>query len=177
MLRTAPSCVERLDGYAEFLAPEPTFAASSRTRTRASRSERLRCSISKYLEAANKRFRCSSFILPPLCREFLEGKNWSRNHMTKCIHKQVGLVASVESKRHFFAVGLKMLGAHAMPRANDAALQKRERGFNGVRVDVALGVDAEFVSDGLVLPLLSQILRGAPVPKRIIGEQDVHVLT
>jgi hypothetical protein len=95
--------------------------------------------------------------------------------MTQGINKQVGFVAAIEAERHFLAVGLQMLGAHAMPTADDAALEKRERRLNGVGVDVALGVDAELVADGLLPSVLAKMLRGAPIPKRIIGEQNVNV--
>lgn len=95
--------------------------------------------------------------------------------MTQGINEQVGLVATIESESHFFAVGLQMLGAHPMPTADDTALEKRERGFNGVRVDVAFGVDTELVPDGLVPSVFPKMLSGATVPKRIIGEQNVHV--
>jgi len=96
--------------------------------------------------------------------------------MTQSINEQIGLVAAIESERHFFAVGLKMLGADTMPTSDDAALEKRERGFNGVRVDVALGVDAEFVTDSFVPAVLADMLCCALVSAPIVGVQDVHVL-
>jgi hypothetical protein len=48
-----------------------------------------------------------------------------------------------------------MLCRNPMPRTDDAALQQRERGFNGVRIDIAVNVDAGLVLDGLVLRLKS----------------------
>lgn len=95
--------------------------------------------------------------------------------MTQGINEQVGLVAAIEAERHFLAVRLEVLRADAMPRANDAALQKRERGFNCVGVDVALRVDAEFVPDGLVPSVFADMLCRALVSAPIIGVQDVHV--
>ena len=48
---------------------------------------------------------------------------------------------AIEAERHFFKVGREMLCADMMPSSHDAALQKRERGFDRVRVGVALDVD------------------------------------
>jgi len=44
-----------------------------------------------------------------------------------------------------------MLCAHTMPRPGNAALQERERGLDGIRVDVAVHVGAILVLDRLVL--------------------------
>lgn len=65
--------------------------------------------------------------------------------MTQGIQKQVGILSVIESESHLFTVGLQALRAAFVPCSNDAALEKREHGFNGIGVHVALGIDVTFV--------------------------------
>jgi len=46
-----------------------------------------------------------------------------------------------------------MLRVHLMPRAHDAALEKRERGFNGIGVNVAVSVLARMIDRAMLLTL------------------------
>lgn len=58
--------------------------------------------------------------------EFLESHRVSSNHMAQGIKEQVGTIPTVKAEAHLVQVGLQMLGAEAMPRSNDAALEKRK---------------------------------------------------
>ncbi len=78
----------------------------------------------------------------------------------KVSRKEKRVFAIVESEAHFVKVGLQMLCANTMPRSHDAALQERECGFYGVRVDVAVDVDAILVVDRLVLCEYSGLMQG-----------------
>jgi len=95
--------------------------------------------------------------------------------MSQRINEQIGILAPIEPKGHFVAVGLEMLRADSMPRSHDAALQERERGFNRVRVDVPVDVNLELVPDGLVASSLAQMFRRAAIGLVIVGEQHVHI--
>ena len=97
--------------------------------------------------------------------------------MTQGIQEQSGLVTAIESERHLFAVGLKMLRAKSVPAAYDAALQERECRFDRIGVDVAFGVDAEFVPNRLVSAIFAEMLGRAPIGVEIVCEQDVYILT
>jgi hypothetical protein len=96
--------------------------------------------------------------------------------MTQGIYKEIGVLAAIESKRHFGAVGLQVFRADSMPGTHDAALEKRERRFDRIGIDIALRVDAEFVPDCFVASRLAKVLRCALVGLEIIREQHVHVL-
>ena len=67
--------------------------------------------------------------------------------MTQGIYKEIGVLAAIESKRHFGAVGLQVFRADSMPGTHDAALEKRERRFDRIGIDIALRVDAEVAAD------------------------------
>src|SRR5271165_82207 len=69
-----------------------------------------------------------------------------------------------------------MLCANTMPRSNNAALQQRESGFNGVRVHVTDGVDAILVTDRLMLCQHSGIMQSLRVALKFIGHNHVNVL-
>src|SRR6266478_473219 len=95
--------------------------------------------------------------------------------MTQGIEEQIGTVAAIESKLHLFEIGRKMLGAKPMPCSHDAALEKREGGFNCIGVNVAHDVHA-----GTVVNLLVGCPLGFPhcgiVCGRIVSEDYFHVL-
>jgi len=64
-----------------------------------------------------------------------------------------------------------------MPRSDDAALQQRERGFHGIRVQIANRVDAILVLDGLVFTEFSRAEQGvakvralAPAPANTLHQ-------
>lgn len=95
--------------------------------------------------------------------------------MTQRIQEQVRILAAIESESHFCAVGLKMLRANAVPATHNAALQKRERGLDGVGMGIALGIDAELVTDSLVSALLAVVGQGSAIRSRIIGVKNINI--
>lgn len=97
--------------------------------------------------------------------------------MTQGIQEQVGIFSAIEPEGHFFAVGLEMLCADFMPSSQDAALQKREGGFDSVGMNIALYVDVEFVPDGFVPSVLTEMLRGASVGVEVIGKENFDIFT
>lgn len=66
--------------------------------------------------------------------------------MSQRIGEEIRILATVEPEHHFVEVSGKMLDAHAMPRSHDSALEERERGFHGVRVNVARNVLARVIN-------------------------------
>src|ERR1039458_4670943 len=52
--------------------------------------------------------------------------------MAECIKEQRMTLATIESERHLVQIGREMLGADAMPRSYDAALEQRECRVNGI---------------------------------------------
>jgi len=67
-----------------------------------------------------------------------------------------------------------MLRGNLMPCSHDAALEKRECGFDGVRVNVAIDVTSRSVVDGLVI-LASSFPHGGDVRNVVIRENHFHV--
>src|SRR5579862_1477388 len=96
--------------------------------------------------------------------------------MTQRIQEQIGILATIEPKGHFFAIGLEMLRADSMPRTNDAALKERECRLNGVCVNVTLGVDFQLVPNGFVPPILAKVLCSSPVWIVVVGKQHFYIL-
>jgi len=96
--------------------------------------------------------------------------------MAQGVDKQVGILPTVKSKGHFFAVGLEMLRADFVPRSHDASLQERERGFNRIGIDISLCVDVELVPNCFMSPVFSEMLRRSLVGLKVIGEQDIYIL-
>lgn len=98
--------------------------------------------------------------------------------MTESIHEQIGTVTAIESEAHFVKVCRKMLRAETMPRAHDAALQKRKGILDGVRVNVSHDVNATFMSNRFVLPWLdSSLFNCERIGRKIIGENNVYIFT
>lgn len=95
--------------------------------------------------------------------------------MPQRINEQVAVVAAVESETHFFEVGGKMLCANAMPRTHDAALQERERGFNGIGVDITVNVLPFAVVNHFVV-CAPGLLHGDGMRRKLIGQDYVYVL-
>lgn len=96
--------------------------------------------------------------------------------MTQSIQEQIRSLATIESEFHFLQIGREVLCRNLVPRTHDSALQKGERGFNRVRVNVALHVDVPLVPNRLVLSSLMKFLGGFAVLVEFIGEKHVHVL-
>src|SRR5690348_6457309 len=95
--------------------------------------------------------------------------------MTQGIQEQVRTLPAIEAERHFFAVGLEMLGADLVPCSRNSALQQGECGFNRVCVDLSAvrGIDAEAVLDSLVLD--SNAASNSFVERRVVSEQNLRV--
>src|SRR5579859_473851 len=78
--------------------------------------------------------------------EPFEGQDWRCDHVTQGVEKQIGTLPAIEPKAHLFQIGSKVLCAHTMPCSHNAALQKRECGFNGIGVNIAVYVDSILVA-------------------------------
>src|ERR1700733_10841270 len=91
--------------------------------------------------------------------------------MLQGIHKQIGILPTIETKGHLIQVGWKMLGADFVPRSDDATLEQREGRFNAVRVDVSTRVLSRRVIDRLMLAHSSS---GTITPE-LVGNHHVNV--
>ena len=95
--------------------------------------------------------------------------------MTKSVEEQIRPLPAIKAELHLFQIGREMLGANPVPRSGDAALEKREGGFDGVGVNVPHDIHAGTVVNFLVVGPLS-LSHGGIVRGRIIRENDFHVL-
>lgn len=96
--------------------------------------------------------------------------------MTQSVEKQIRIVPAIESELHLFQVGREMLGANSVPRSHDAALEKRERGLNGIGVNISHDVYAGTVVDFLVLTYSLSFTHRGFIRGGVIGEDYFHVL-
>ena len=74
--------------------------------------------------------------------------------MTKCIEKQVGIMAAVKPESHFVKVGCKVLRANLVPCSHDSSLQERKGAFDCVGVNGAIRHADVFIApmiDGLMV--------------------------
>src|SRR5437660_5459913 len=95
--------------------------------------------------------------------------------MTQGIYETIGGLPSIQAQLHLFQVGRKMLGANPVPRSGDAALEKREGGFDGVGVNIAHDVHARTVVNLFVVRPLG-LSHGGIVRGCIIGEDNFDIL-
>lgn len=95
--------------------------------------------------------------------------------MSQRIDEKVRLFAAIEAEGHFLKIGREMLCANMVPSSHDATLQKRERGFDGVRVNVALNVDFHLMANRLVLSLLAEFPGGAAVGQVLVRKEHVYI--
>jgi len=108
--------------------------------------------------------------------QFFKREHRSRNHMTQSIQEQGRRLPAVEAESHFVQIGLQMLRADLVPRSHDAALEEREGGFNGVRVDISAHVFFRFVVDCLVLPAVdASFNHGRWIASQFVSDHDLHV--
>lgn len=93
--------------------------------------------------------------------------------MAQGIQEQIGILPAVEAKCHFVQVRCEMLCTDFVPASYDSALEKRERGFDSVSVNVSSEPDVFLfrVIDALVLDLANGGFVGLP----FIGNQHVHI--
>jgi hypothetical protein len=98
-----------------------------------------------------------------LSGEFIEREGFALKQAAERQREESGVFPLIKPEAHFVAVGRKMLGADAVPRADDPALQQGECGFHGIGMDVALNVDFETVANRLVLIVGPQMAGWADV--------------
>ena len=110
-----------------------------------------------------------------LSGQFLKCEHWGCNHMTQGIDEQIGTIPAIKAEFHLLQIGGEMLCGNLMPRSHDAALEQRERGFDGIGVNVAHNVHAGTVVDFLVVRSLG-FPHGSIVRGCVIGEDDFHIL-
>lgn len=93
--------------------------------------------------------------------------------MAQGVNEQIGAITAIKAKAHLVQVGLQVLGAEAMPRSDDAALQERKCGLDGIGVNV--GSDANIflraVVDGFMPRLADRLAIGAV----FVGHDYVNV--
>jgi len=91
------------------------------------------------------------------------------------VNEQIGAVSAIEAKLHLLQIGGKMFGADLVPRADNAALQKRKRGFDGVSRDaravLVAGVFLGVVVDGFVFHVANSGL----VSGQFVRDDYVHI--
>lgn len=95
--------------------------------------------------------------------------------MSQRVDEQIGILAAIESEAHFLKVRLKMLRADFVPSAHDAALEKRESGFNGVRVRIATNVITNSMLDGFVLQ--AQAFCDSGIHVSFVGKHYLDILS
>lgn len=96
--------------------------------------------------------------------------------MTQSIDKQVRTFTPIESESHFRAISLEMLGADFVPCADDSALEKRERRFDSIGVNIALHVDSELVLDSPMLWAVSSATNRTAILMEIISQEQFNIL-
>src|SRR5256885_866006 len=75
--------------------------------------------------------------LRALLGELLELHFWRLDHANKRIAEQIWVIALVEAPFELIQVGIQMLPAYLMIRADDRPLEKRPHAFHAVCVNVA----------------------------------------
>jgi hypothetical protein len=100
--------------------------------------------------------------------EFLELKVFGIQHALHSIAEQVRVLTVIESPAHFVKVGLQVLCTKTVPCTDNPALEKRECRLYGIRVHVAVNVNAILVLDSLVLGQHSSLSDGAWVSAEVV---------
>src|SRR5712664_726376 len=95
--------------------------------------------------------------------------------MTQGINEQVGAISAIEAEFHLFKIGREMLCAKPVPRSHDAALEKRESGFDSIGVNISHNIDALAVSNLLVI-LHARLPNRRVIRGSIISKNHFHVL-
>jgi len=111
----------------------------------------------------------------PLGGKFFKCEGLRSDHMTQSIHEQIRPLPAIEAKLHLFEIGREMLGANPVPRSHDAALEKREGGFNRIGVNVSHDIHARTVINLFVIRSFG-FPHGRFVRGCIISENNFHVL-
>jgi len=96
--------------------------------------------------------------------------------MTQGIKEQIGLFPAIKPKAHFVQIGREMLCADLVPASDDSALEQRECGLYGIRVNVPFDVNAVFVLDSpMSRSMNSSFHHGLWVGLQFIGDHHVNV--
>ncbi len=111
-----------------------------------------------------------------LSSEAMKGQHRGSDHMTQRINEQIGALPAIESELHLFEVGREMLSTDSVPCPHDAALEKREGGFDSIGVNVTHDIYIRPMVNLFVIRPLS-FPHGGIVRGCIVGEDYFHVLT
>src|SRR5260370_17433575 len=95
--------------------------------------------------------------------------------MTQRINEQVSPLAAIESESHFVEIGREMLCTDVVPRAGNAALEKREGGFDCVGMNIPVNVNARLVIDRPMLRNRHGIVDGLLVSRPFISHKNLKV--
>ncbi len=96
--------------------------------------------------------------------------------MTQGIQEQSLTLPAVEAERHLIKVGLQMLCADLVPRADDAALEQRKCGLDRIRVDISTDVLFRLVVHGLVFSAVdSSFDHSRWVTRQFVGDDDFYI--
>lgn len=116
-------------------------------------------------------------LMETLCCKVLKRQRISSDHVAQCVNEQIGAAPPIEPELHFFEVGGKMFRGDLMPRAQNTALQERERGFDSVRGNVSIDVDLGGVVDSFVLFFaMSSQLDCVWVGRKVVSHDDFYIL-
>src|SRR6266853_240642 len=99
--------------------------------------------------------------------------------MTQSINKQIRTIAAIEPESHFVQVGREMLGADLVPASDDAALEQRESGFDGVRRNASTvlisGILFGTVVDGFMFSHDASSFHDVFISAPVVRHQDFYV--
>ena len=109
-------------------------------------------------------------------REVLIFQHWSLNQFLHCVAEQVRVSPIVEPESHFVEVSREMLRRDFVPRSHDAPLEQAKGGFDAVRRNVSVNVDAGLVLDRLVLVAgVASFVESPRIRTEFISHNHVHI--
>src|SRR5664280_422811 len=94
--------------------------------------------------------------------------------MPQGVKEQVGAVTAVEAKAHLIQIGLQVFCAEAMPCSDDATLQQREGGFDGVGMNV--GSKADILFRAVVYRLMPSLADRLAIRAVFVSHYHVNIL-
>lgn len=95
--------------------------------------------------------------------------------MTQGIQEQGRTLSAIEAECHLVQVGRKMFGADLVPVPHDAALQKRECGFNGIGRDARATLVADIFSSMMIDCLVVHFANRILVGRECVGNEHVNI--
>jgi len=117
-------------------------------------------------------------LVTSLSGQFLKSQNGGGNHVPERIEEKRVTLATIKPECHLVQVRGEMLGADAMPRSHDAALEKRECGFDRVGCNAeSVLVSNVFIGamiDGFALRYLS-LRKAGCVQDGFVGHDYVYI--